>query len=116
MTKSSPNNYIANSAYNKDNELIACNFCMIDSNKATYLFGGFSSEHKQEGAVALVMWESIKQAKAKGIKIFDFEGSMIPQIEKFFRGFGGNLTPFYRVNKANILVEILLKIKEKARF
>jgi len=24
---------------------------------------------------------------------FDFEGSMVPQIERFFRAFGGKLTP-----------------------
>jgi hypothetical protein len=30
-----------------------------------------------------------------GFKTFDFEGSGIPAIEKFFRSFGGALTPYF---------------------
>jgi hypothetical protein len=34
--------------------------------------------------------------------IFDFEGSMHEQIEKFYRGFGGELVPYYSIYKANL--------------
>jgi hypothetical protein len=52
-----------------------------------------------------------------GIKYFDFEGSMLPQIEIFFRGFGGQLVPYYnRINKAKLPLEILLKFYKRELF
>ena len=62
------------------------------------------------------MWEAIKFAKKLGIKYFDFEGSMVPQIERYFRGFGGKLTPYYRINKAKLPLEILLKFYRRELF
>ena len=55
------------------------------------------------------MWEAIKYAKELDLKYFGFEDSMIPQVERYFRGFGGQLTLNYRKNKAKLLLEILLK-------
>ena len=44
------------------------------------------------------MWKAIKFSKEElGLAEFDFEGSMVPQIEQFFRKFGGILTPYYSV-------------------
>jgi len=42
------------------------------------------------------MWEAIKFTKNNlSLNEFDFEGSMVPQIEQFFRKFGGHLIPCY---------------------
>jgi len=41
---------------------------------------------------------------------------MIPQIKKYFRGFGGKLTPYYRINKAKLPIEILLKFFKREVF
>lgn len=57
-----------------------------------------------------------KHAKNLGLKYFDFERSMIPQIERYFRGFGGQLTPYYRINKAKLPFEILLKFFKRESF
>ena len=43
------------------------------------------SKNKHHGAGALSMWGAIKCAKDLGIKYFDFEGSMVAQIERYFR-------------------------------
>jgi len=51
-----------------------------------------------------------------GIKYFDFEDSMIRQIERYFRGFGGKLTLYYRINKAKLPLEILLKFYRRELF
>ena len=100
----------------KDDKPIATVFCVKDEVTSYYILGGYDSENRHEGAGALAMWNSIKKAKERSIEIFDFEGSMIPQIEKYVRGFGGKIVPFYRVNKSSYLVEVLLKTKEKTRF
>jgi hypothetical protein len=62
------------------------------------------------------MWESVKHAKDLGLRYFDFEGSMVPQIETYFRGFGGRLTPYYRINRASLPIEIILKFFKRRLF
>ena len=78
---------------------IAGVYIVWDWNKAYYLLGGYDSKHKHHGASALAMWTAIKFTREElGLRTFDFEGSMIPQIERFFRKFGGRLTPYYSVS------------------
>jgi lipid II:glycine glycyltransferase (peptidoglycan interpeptide bridge formation enzyme) len=100
----------------KDKEPIATVFCVHDKRTSYYLLGGYNFENKHHGAGPLAMWEAIKYSKEIGLKYFDFEGSMIPQIEKYFRGFGGKLIPYYRINKAKLPIEILLKFFKRELF
>lgn len=100
-------------SYNSNNTPIAANFCVFDETKSYYLFGGYDNENKHEGAGVLAMWEAIKFAKEMGINTFDFEGSMVPQIEKYFRGFGGELLPYYEVKKQNIWSKIIFGLSNK---
>ncbi|MCI0611964.1 GNAT family N-acetyltransferase, partial [bacterium] len=95
---------------------ISGSFCIHDHHTAYYMLGGYDDRSKHHGAGALALWESIKHAKKLGLKYFDFEGSMIPQIEKFFRGFGGRLTPYYRISKARLPIEIVLKFFKRELF
>jgi len=60
--------------------------------------------------------EAIKHSKELGISKFDFEGSMLPEVEKYFRGFGGNLVPYYSINKAKLPIEIALKFVKRTHF
>ena len=100
----------------QNNKPIAIVFCVYDTGTAYYLLGGYDNKNSHHGAGALAMWEAIKFAKKMGIKYFDFEGSMIPQIERYFRGFGGQLIPYYRINKAKLPLEILLKFYRRELF
>lgn len=100
----------------REEQPIACCFCVNDSHTAYYILGGYDNESKHHGAGALSMWESIKYAKNIGLRHFDFEGSMIPQIERYFRGFGGQLTPYFRINKASLPLELLLKFFKREIF
>ena len=100
----------------KDKEPIAIVFCVHDKRTSYYLLGGYNFENKHHGAGPLALWESIRYSKEIGLKYFDFEGSMITQIEKYFRGFGGKLTPYYRINKAKLPIEILLKFFKRELF
>lgn len=100
----------------KDDSPIATSFCIYDRETAYYLLGGYDYERKHHGAGALATWEAISYAQSLGLKYFDFEGSMVPQIERYFRGFGGKLTPYYRVNKAKLPLEMLLKLFKRELF
>lgn len=64
-------------------------FCVWDDFSMYYIFAATDPLFKGSGANSLLLWEAIKLAKNKNL-IFDFEGSMNPHIEKFFRGFGGS--------------------------
>lgn len=73
-----------------------------DEHSAYYLAGCSEAQFKNSGAMSLLLWESIKHAGTV-TRSFNFEGSMIAPIERFFRGFGGQLTPYSQVVKANSL-------------
>lgn len=106
-----PQNSMAFVAYHHGLPLGAT-FCVISANKAIYLFGGFDSENKHHGAGVSCMWHSIMKAKELGLEMFDFEGSMNPAIERYYREFGGNLTPYFNVQKVSFAMKILLALKQ----
>jgi len=62
-------------------------------NTAFYLMGGSEPELRDSGAQLLAMWEALKMARSL-VKRFDFEGSMLPQVERVFRGFGAKQIPY----------------------
>jgi hypothetical protein len=76
-----------------------------------YLFGGYDSSQKHHGAGVSCMWNSILKAKELGLGIFDFEGSMLPEVEKYFREFGGTLKPYYSASKTSAVMNVILKLK-----
>lgn len=88
-------------------------YCVHDLKTAYYLLGGHTAHH---GAGALAVWHSILKAKELGLKVFDFEGSVIPPIERYFRGFGGTLTPYFSINKAWLPIEIVFKFFKRQAF
>jgi lipid II:glycine glycyltransferase (peptidoglycan interpeptide bridge formation enzyme) len=90
-------------------------FVVHDNESAFYLLGGYS-KGAHHGAGALAMFRAIQKAKEMGLQVFDFEGSVIPPIEKYFRGFGGRLTPVFSVHKAWLPVEVGLKLIRRPLF
>ncbi len=108
-------NSFAYGTYDGD-RIMACSFCIHDAKTAYYLLGGHGSEGAHNGAGTMAMWESILHAKHIGLSGFDFEGSMISGIERYFRGFGGRLAPYYRINKAMLPLEIILKFFKRELF
>jgi hypothetical protein len=67
-----------------------------DDERVYYLVGGNDAAHRSSGASSLVLWDGIQLAGSLGLR-FDFEGSMIAPIEKFFRGFGGTPEPYLHI-------------------
>ncbi len=95
---------------------IATAFCLTDRHTAFYILGGYDEVNRHKGAGALALWKSILYARETGLKAFDFEGSMIQPIERYFRGFGGTITPYFTVNKATYLLECGLKLFQRHQF
>jgi hypothetical protein len=73
-------------------------YVIWDDQSAYYLMGGGNAELRGSGATSLCMWEAIKFASTV-TQSFDFEGSMIEPIERFFRSFGGVQTPYYSITR-----------------
>lgn len=110
-----PDNSYAVVAKDGDRAL-ACSFVVHDGRTAYYLLGGYRHTDKHHGAGALAVYEAMVQAKARGCAHFDFEGSILPPIERYFRGFGGRLTSYHTVNKAWLPLELLLKCTHRELF
>jgi hypothetical protein len=87
-------------AKNKEEIVIAGNFLIYDENTVYYLMGGIDPNYKDLGGMDVVQFESIKFALDSG-KTFDFEGSMIESIEKYFRSFGAIQKPYFNISKTN---------------
>ncbi|TCN62206.1 GNAT family N-acetyltransferase [Acetobacteroides hydrogenigenes] len=116
LTNYNHNNSFIFTAFDKDGvELSSC-FFIYDRNTVYYLLSGYNNDLKHHGAGPLCIDEAIKYSKLLGLKFFDFEGSMQPQIEKYFRGFGGDLVYYPYVNKSFLLFEVLLKFKKRRLF
>ncbi|RME15597.1 MAG: GNAT family N-acetyltransferase [Bacteroidetes bacterium] len=78
---------------------IATTFCVYDHSTAYYLLGGYDEQKAHHGAGVLCMWNSILKSKELGLNTFDFEGSMLPNVERYFRDFGGKLIPYFVCEK-----------------
>jgi len=76
----------------------AAAYLVWDQKSAYYLMGGGDPELRNSGATALTIWAAIKFAASVTDK-FDFEGSMMPRVEKFFRSFGGTLKPYFQISR-----------------
>lgn len=111
----SESNSVAFACFDND-KLIAASFCVIDKDKIYYLFGGYDHQSGHRGAGAMCLYQSILFANESGKSIFDFEGSMLPEVERYFRDFGADLTPYYSVNKSGFLFEVIMKWKQPGKF
>lgn len=82
-----------------------------DKKRAYYLMGGNDPELRKHGAGTVMIWEAIKYC-SQHVDIFDFEGSMIQPIEKFFKSFGAVQQPYFLVTKtASRLIKTAQKVQ-----
>lgn len=87
--------------YDAEGRLHAAVFMVWQESSAYYLAGGGDPAVRDSGAHSYVMWECIRQAAEKTNR-FDFEGSMLPGVERFFREFGAVQTPYFTISKGNL--------------
>lgn len=75
-------------AHDLKGELQALLWNVWDGERSYYLMGARNPASDSHRAMSLLLWQAIKEAQARGNKYFDFEGSMDPGVERFFRKFG----------------------------
>jgi lipid II:glycine glycyltransferase (peptidoglycan interpeptide bridge formation enzyme) len=74
-------------------------YLVWDSESAYYLMSGSDPHLRTSGAMSLLMWEAIKFA-AQVTRRYDFEGSMVQPIERYFRAFGGRQVQYPHLLRA----------------
>jgi hypothetical protein len=94
-------------AVDADGRHHAGNYIVWDENSAYGLINGADPALRGSGAASLCMWEVIKYS-AGVTKRFDFTGSMLQPIERFFRGFGATQVPYFHVSKTT---SVLLQLR-----
>jgi hypothetical protein len=110
--------FVSFGAYNSSGECIAvCG--LVHEEKSSYLLlNGIDIENQVRGANAYMIYESIKFFHSK-CSYYDFEGSMLPGVEQFYRRFGGELTPYMCIwndNFFNYAKAKAKKIYKKIRY
>jgi len=99
----------------KEDKALSCALIIREKEKAYYLLGGMMPDSGHEGAQALLLWEAMNHARQEGCDIFDLEGSMIPAIERFFRGFGGEMVSYFQVERSTNIGKFASAIKKGMR-
>lgn len=73
-------------------------YLVWDGQVAYYLMAGSDPKLRTSGASSLCIWDAIRFASGVA-RTFDFEGSVLEPVERFFRGFGGRPQPYFFVQK-----------------
>lgn len=97
-----------------DGQPVASVFIVWDSRRTTYLVGGADTDKRSSGAMSLLLWESIRRASSRS-ESFDFEGSMLPGVARFFRTFGAQPVPYLRVVGGSRLARVMVGAYESWR-
>jgi CelD/BcsL family acetyltransferase involved in cellulose biosynthesis len=78
--------------------LHAAAYLVWDARGCHYVMGGGDPDLRTSGAHSLLLWRALNAA-AGVAPSFDFGGSMIEGVERFFRAFGGEQRRFFRITK-----------------
>jgi hypothetical protein len=96
-------------AINQQQQTAAMALFVWDSYATYYLVGGMKAAFKQSGAMSLLLYKAILESKQHS-KQFDFCGSTIPSIDRFFESFGAIKVPVTVVKKeGNLFFKTALK-------
>jgi lipid II:glycine glycyltransferase (peptidoglycan interpeptide bridge formation enzyme) len=95
-------------ARDREGRCHAAAYIVRDRDCAYYLYSGSDPDLRQSGALSLCLWSAI-QYFSKDTRFFDFEGSMVPSIERHFRGFGAEQVPYFRISRSNSIIASLVE-------
>jgi glycosyltransferase involved in cell wall biosynthesis len=79
---------------------------------AYYLLAGNKSEYRKLGGGTLALWEAIRYFHSR-VTFFNFGGSDIERIEKYVRGFGGELQQYFHIYKDHPQIREVEKVIKK---
>lgn len=87
-------------AVDAQNRVHSVAYLIWDNTTAYYLLAGDDPALRASGAGVLLAWECIRYAsEVLGLDCFDFEGSMLPGVERIRVRFGAVQTPYFYVWK-----------------
>jgi hypothetical protein len=84
-------------AYTRHNELCAAAFFVRSGNRVVYLNAFSTQEGRATSAMTAIIDHLIRDLAGSGL-LFDFEGSTIPGIAAFMKGFGAQFETFYQLS------------------
>jgi len=87
-------------------------FLVWDADCVYNLISAIDFKYRNIASASLLFDYAIRFAGSIGRK-FNFEGSMIEDVEKSYRNFGGEQVPYFKIEKTN---SFLIKIKESIRY
>ena len=105
------NSRIILAAFDESNIIQGVIYLLFDTNSMFYFSGGCDNKGFSDDVIKLLFWEAIKIANEKKLT-FDFEGSMMKNIEFFFNSFGSIQKPYFAISKVNsrrLLINELIK-------
>ena len=97
-------------AFDDRENIHGCIYLIWDAQCVYNLLLGADTNLRSSGVIQLLLWKGIKLAKEQK-KIFDFEGSMMENVEPVFRAFGGDLVPYFKIYKGNKLMMLLNSLR-----
>lgn len=87
-----------NPVFAVNNNKVAAMACFAgQGERCYYLFGAIDRTNTDNSIGPKSIWKAMNRAKEMGFQVFDMEGSMVPEIESYFRQFGGKLQTLYSV-------------------
>jgi hypothetical protein len=98
-------------ATNAKGELCAGAFFIQSHNRSIFIFSATNKEAKKTGAMRLLIDHYIQQ-HCECDHILDFEGSTIPNLARFYQGFGSKESVYLQI-KQNRLPSLLKWLKNK---
>lgn len=87
-------------AHDESERVHAAVYIIWDEQSAYYLMSGSDPDLRESDANSLCLWKAIKFSSSV-TQAFDFEGSMLKNVEPFFRAFGGKQKPYFQIRKIN---------------
>ena len=84
-------------AIDENDQINAIVFTVFDKKSMYLLLTATNPQVRHNGAVALLIWNAMVEAKKRNLQIFDFEGSSDAGIAKFFKSFGGDKNHYTRI-------------------
>jgi lipid II:glycine glycyltransferase (peptidoglycan interpeptide bridge formation enzyme) len=92
-------------------QLLAANLCVLSGTVAYYLLGGVNSHIKNSHAGSYSMWNCILKARELGAETFDFCGSSVQGIARFFKSFGAGERSYLEVKRGHKAIDFVKRIK-----
>jgi len=80
-----------------------------DNVRSYYLMGAKNPAAADYRAMSALLWHAIREAKRRGHRLFDLEGSMDPGVERFFRNFGARRELYLVLRRNHSWIWKLLK-------